>query len=197
MVKRVRPVAGSRAEGRSCAVGADVGVFVVVNVDNLVGAEVDRVGAERPAAVEGVGVEDLEGEGDPAAGGAAVGDAGLAVADAAEQLFDVGDQLVRDGLAVGAVVGGVDLVGVAQGSVAVEVQEDHARGVVGIPVGGEGGAGAHHAVDGGVAGAEAANVDAQRVAAVGFLVETARQDDAGAEVDGASVEVAQELARGA
>ena len=47
--------------------------------------------------------------------------------------LDVGDQLAGDRVAVGAVVGRVDLVGVAQRPGAVELDEDHPRSVVGHP----------------------------------------------------------------
>ena len=47
---------------------AVVGVFVVVDVDCAVGAEVDRIGTRDPGAVDLVGVEDLRTERFPAAG---------------------------------------------------------------------------------------------------------------------------------
>ncbi len=66
---------------------ADEGIGVVVEVDVLVGVEVDGIGTGSPGAVVHVGVEDLGGEGFPAAGGSAVGGAGPALGDAAELLF--------------------------------------------------------------------------------------------------------------
>ena len=114
---------------------ADEGVGVVIEVDVLVGVEVDGVGAGGPGAVVEVGVEDLGGEGLPAAGAAAEGGAGPALADAAVLLFDGGDELFVDGGAVGAEVGGVDGVGVVVVGVGVlDVEEEDVGEAAGGPV---------------------------------------------------------------
>ena len=111
------------------------GVGVVVEVDVLVGVEVDGVGAGGVGAVVEVGVEDLGGEGLPAAGAAAEGGASPALADAAELLLDRGDQLLVDGRPVGADVGGVYVVAVVVVGVGVlDVEHDDARQTAGGPV---------------------------------------------------------------
>jgi len=64
-------VAGLGPFGRDVVVNPVVGVFVLVDVDELVITEVHRVGAEGPGAAEEVGMEDLHGQADPASGRAA------------------------------------------------------------------------------------------------------------------------------
>ena len=105
-----------------------ISVPVLVDVDHRVGAEVDRVGAGGEAAVVLVGIEDLGGQGLPAAGRAAVEEPRPAGAEASVLLLEVGDQLIGDGVAVGAEVLGVDGVGVVVIRVGVlDLDDDHAR----------------------------------------------------------------------
>ncbi len=129
MVRRTSPLR-ARSLGRSETELVGVGVGVVGDVYEFEGAKVNAVGVESPGAVEEVGVEDLQGERNPAAGGAAREDAGAGLADGAELLLDVRDQFLRDGVTVGTVVGGVHLIRVAERAVAVELEgEDELRGV--------------------------------------------------------------------
>src|ERR1700680_297822 len=88
------------------------GVLVIIKVDDLVGAEVHRVWAHAPGAVEKIGIEDLHAQRFPAARGAAIKTARPALPDAAELLLDRRDQLLRDGIAVGADVCGIHRVGI-------------------------------------------------------------------------------------
>ena len=67
------------------------GVGVVVEVDVLIGVEVDGVGAGGVGAVVAVGIEDLGGDGLPSSCTAAVGGASPALAYAAKLLFYGGD----------------------------------------------------------------------------------------------------------
>src|SRR5262249_42715260 len=71
--------------------GLPVGVLVVVDVDGLVGAEVQGMGAEAEGAPEVVGIEALRRQRLPAAGRAAIHDARPRLADAAETPLDLGD----------------------------------------------------------------------------------------------------------
>ena len=92
---------------------------------------------------------------------------------------------LRDGVTIGTIVGGVDLVWVAIRAGAIEVQQNHAgrvvvRGVLSEPGAPERRPGTHHGADDRVTGTVAADMDPERVAAIGLLVETWRQDDAGA-----------------
>ena len=103
-------------------------VLVVVEIDVREGVEVDRVGAGGKRAVVVVGIEDLNGQGLPAAGRAAIDEARPALADAAKLLFDRRDQLVLDGVAVGADVGRVHRVGIVVVGIGVlDLDDEHAR----------------------------------------------------------------------
>ena len=170
--------------------------------------EVDGIGAGGPGAVVEVGVEDLRGEGLPAAGAAAVGGAGPALADAAELLFDGGDEFFVDGGAVGAYVGGVDVVGVVVVGIGVlDVEEDDARERAGGPVLERIVAGSVACVGSAVgaglgqgwlmkgwrleAGVEVILIDDERIVGVGVLVEAVGEQDPGAEVDVAAPEFAE------
>ena len=110
-----------------------IGVVVLVDVDEFKRPEIDRVGSVRPGAVEKVGVKDLQRQRHPAARRGAVQHAGVRLADAAIFLLDIGDQFLRDRVAVGAVVVGIDLVRIAIGAGAVQLKHHHARRVVGQP----------------------------------------------------------------
>ena len=77
------------------------GVLVVVDVDDGVLAEVDRVGAGREAAVVEVGIQHLDAERLPAPGRAAVHEPRPALPEAAELLLDERNQLLVDRVAVG------------------------------------------------------------------------------------------------
>ena len=106
----------------------DVGVRVLVDVDDGVGAEVDRVRAGGEGAVVLIRVEHLRGERLPAAGRAAVGEARPALPDAAEAPFDRRDQLLVDGIAVGPEVGRVHRVGVVVVRIGVlDLHDEEAR----------------------------------------------------------------------
>jgi hypothetical protein len=76
-------------DGRLAEVAVQVeGVVVVVQVDPLIGVEVDGVGAGGVGAVVFVGIKDLRGQRLPASGRAAEGGAGPPLADAAILLLD-------------------------------------------------------------------------------------------------------------
>ena len=90
--------------------------------------EVDGVGAGGKGAVVVVRIEDLHGQRLPAAGRAAVSEARPALADGAKLLFDGRNQLVLDGVAVGADVGRVHGVGVVVVGIGVlDLDDEHAR----------------------------------------------------------------------
>ena len=112
-----------------------VGVLVLVDVDDGVGAKVDRIRAGDPAAVEVVGIEHLHRHRFPAARRPAVHEARPALADAAERLLDFRDQLVGDGVAVRTEVRGVHRVGVVVVRVGVlDLDDQNARKVGRGPV---------------------------------------------------------------
>ncbi len=105
-----------------------VGVGVLVDVDDGVGAEVDRIRAGDVGAVERVRIEDLRGHRFPAAGRSAVHEARPAGAEAAVLLLEIRDQLVDDGVAVRPQVGGVHRVRVVVVRVGVlDLDHEHAR----------------------------------------------------------------------
>ena len=66
-----------------------ISVLVLVDINDGVGAEVDRVGAGRVAAVVFLGIEDLGCQGFPAAGRAAVEESRPAGAQAAVLLLEI------------------------------------------------------------------------------------------------------------
>ncbi len=170
-----------------------VSILILVDVDQLVSAKIDWVRSARPGAVEIIRVEGLECQRYPAARRTAVEKPCGALADAAIVLLDVGDQLASNRVAVGTIVRGIDLIGIAERPCPVEVQEQHARRSVGEPDLAEAGRRAHHVADAREARAVAADVDTQGIPAILLGREIARQDQAGAEVDGPAVELAQHL----
>src|SRR5262249_13686727 len=70
-------------------------------------AEIDHVGAGNPCSVIEIRIENLRCKTLPSTGGSAVDGARPALADSAIVLLDVGDQLPRDGIAVGPDVRGI------------------------------------------------------------------------------------------
>ncbi len=196
----------------------EVGVLVLVNVDGGVGAEVDGVGAGTEGSIEFGGVEDLGGEGFPTAGGTSVGETGPALADAAELRFDGGEELIHDGVAVGAEVGAVDGVGVVIEGVGVLDLDDEEAGEAGrgplleelvgfllldAIVAGEFEAVGVVGLEGvvGWLGAEAFEVGGEVAVeehegefGLGVLVEAVWQEDVGAEVHGAAPEFGEAVA---
>ena len=112
-----------------------VGVLVLVDVDQRVGAEVDRVGAGGEGAVVHVRVEHLRRQCLPAPRRAAVGEARPAGADAAEALLDLRDQLLVDGIAIGTQVRRVHRVAVVVVRIGVlDLDHEEAREVRGDPL---------------------------------------------------------------
>ena len=116
----------------------------------------------------------------------------MSLADAAKVRFDVGNQLARDGGAVGPVIGRVDLVGIAERPGTVEMNEDHLRVVGVLPNPMERGIRVHHAADVAEACRVAADVNFQRVSPVWLARKIARQDHAGPKIDRPAVEVGEE-----
>ena len=109
-------------------------VFVVVEVHDLISVEVHAVRAHDPAAAEDFGVIDLERHGLPAAVAAAGEHSCPGLADAAVSLLDVGDQLLRVGVAAGSHIGAVDPVHVVVVHVGVSRgDDDHLRGFAAVP----------------------------------------------------------------
>ncbi len=82
-----------------------VGVLILVNIHQAVLAEVDRIGTGRETTVVLIGIEDLDRQRFPSAGGAAVEEPCPALTEAPELLLDVGDQLVGYGVPVRPQVG--------------------------------------------------------------------------------------------
>ena len=192
----------------------DERAFVLVDVDQLVAPEVDRIGVVGPrAAVVGRVVEHL-GERDPAAGRTAGHDARVRLADQPEVLLDVRDQLFVDGVAVGSVVGRVEAVGVVEvGRRMLQYDRDHAWEVVTHPCLREFVARLAHAtrlsphlreqrIAGRRLGGESEHrvqcevplLDHERVAHVGVLVEAARQQHDRAQVHGVAPPTGKDVA---
>ena len=212
------PVATSGASRAFPILGQVVGVLVLVDVDDRVGAEVDRIGAGREAAVELVRVEDLRRQRLPSPGRPAVGETRPALPDAAEPLFDVRQQLVHDRVPVGAEVGRVHRVRIVVVGVCVlDLDDDHARHVRSGPLFVEGvgvllldsvvalqvetlavfgleiGVGGHFAKAPELRG-EVPVVDDQRIASLGMLVEALGYEHPCAELHRPPPERRQELA---
>src|SRR5579859_1921323 len=192
------------------AEGADgpVGVFVVVNVDALVGVKIHGIGTSAPSAVEVIGIEDLRGESFPAAGAAAVNGAGPSLADASKLFFDGGDKFTIDGFAVRADVGGIDGVGVIVVGIGVlDEEEQHARELAGGPVliklklrlgaleGEAGHAGVRRrGAEAGEVAREMAVIHEKGIAGVGMGSPAFGKDHDGAEVHGLAPEFCKDLA---
>ncbi len=112
-----------------------VGVLVVVDIDDLVVTEIQRVGAQREAAAIERGVEHLQRHRDPATGRTAGEDARPWLVDHAETRFDGRNQFLLDGIAIGPVVGRIHRVGIVViGRGMLQRHHDHARRAVGQPV---------------------------------------------------------------
>ena len=104
----------------------DILVFIDVDVGIL--TEINGIGAGREGAVEIIGVEHLHGQRFPAAGGTAIGEARPALAKAAELLFDLRHQLLHDGIAIGAEIGGIHRIAVVIiGIAVVDLDDEHPR----------------------------------------------------------------------
>ena len=109
-------------------------VLVLVDVDALDVGEGDRVGTVGERRAEEVGMEDLQRGGFPAAGRSAGQDARVGLANDAEALLDLGNQLLHDRVAVRADVDRVHGVGVVEVRIRMlERDGDHAREVVAQP----------------------------------------------------------------
>ena len=168
------------------------GVVILVDIDHLVAMKVDGVGVERPGAAEEIGVVDLERQRFPSAGGPAGQHARPGFRDHAKVLFEVGDELFQQGIAVGAVVGRVDGVGIVEiGRGMLPGDGDHAGEVVGHPGFGKlrspAPAGFAEAVRS-VQAEVALDVD-YRVAFFGMLVVPLGEQDRGSDVDGVAPEL--------
>ena len=213
-----QPVAAAGARRALPARFNVIGIFMLINIDDGVGAKIYRVGAGGPAAVVHIGVENLRGQSFPAARRAAIGEAGPAFAKAAEFFLNVRDELIIDGIAVGAEVSRVDRVGIIVIGIGVlDFNDEEARRVGSRPVfikivgfllddavvtvkvktlavvG--------RKVGGGWLFPEAAEVvrkmpvkNYQRITCFGMLIKAVRQKDVGAEVNGRSPEVSEQLA---
>src|SRR5688572_6663535 len=82
-----------------------VGVVVLVDIDNGVGAKIYRIGTRAPCAVIFVGVKNLSRKRFPAAGGTAIHETGPALADASKLFLNERHQLVSNGIAIWTKVG--------------------------------------------------------------------------------------------
>ena len=127
MDERWPEIVARRAAAPQPGAKGAVGVLVLVNIDDRVGAEINRIGAGGKAAVKFLGIEDLGRQGFPAAGRAAVEKPRPAGAEAAVFLLEVGNQLVRDGVAVRPDIGRIDGVGIVIKRIRVlDLDDDHA-----------------------------------------------------------------------
>lgn len=88
-----------------------VRVRVLVDIDLHVLPKIDRVGCPRPASGEQVRVEDHHGGGFPPSRRPTGQHARPGLSDDSEFVFEIGNQLLGDGVSVGAHVGGIDRVG--------------------------------------------------------------------------------------
>src|SRR5262249_11694378 len=151
--------------------------------------KIDRIGRVRPVAVEEIGVENLQSEGNPAASGRAVCYASIGLADAAIRLFDVGNQLLRDGVAVRAAVGRVDLIRITPVAGAVEIQREKLRPIAPAAFA----ALASPATAARESRGKSSDVNAQRIAFVRVLGKTARQCNRSTEIHRPAVEFAKQF----
>src|SRR6266545_765884 len=112
-----------------------IGVLVFVDVDDRVGAEIDRIGTGRETSVEHIRVEHLRGQRLPSAGRAAVSEARPALPYAAELFLYVRYQLVIDRVAVWPQVSRIDRVGIVVVRIRMlNFDNDEAREVGADPV---------------------------------------------------------------
>src|ERR1044072_8243579 len=81
-----------------------------VDVDDGIGAKVDRIRTRGPTAVVLVRIKHLHGQRFPTAVCAPINKSRPALSDAAKTFFDFGDQFVSDRVAVWSKIGGVDCV---------------------------------------------------------------------------------------
>ena len=185
-------------------------ILILVDVDGLVGAKIDGIGAIGVGVVVKIGIEDLRGGGFPAPGGAPFESASPGLSDAAEALFDFRDKFLNDGVAVGTQVGGVHRIGIVVIGIRVlDAKDEHAgktaRGpilieAVGIleilqVVGFGTASGFRSFFDKKFpVGLEMTLVDEQRIVCRGMLVETVGKEHGCAEIDGAAPEGGKELA---
>ncbi len=166
------------------------GVLVFIDVDAFDVGEVDGIGAIAPHAAEEIGVEDLQRERFPSAGGSAIEQARPRLADDAEALLDFGDQLLQNGVAVGADVDGVHRVGIVEiGRGVLHGDDDHAREIVLDPIGSRCRDRYSGAKRSGAASGEVALRVEHGIGNVGLVV-IARQQHGGAEVNRAAPELA-------
>src|SRR2546425_9100454 len=109
-------------------------IGVTVDVHELVAPEIDGVGIEHPGAAEELRVVHLQGGRLPAPGRAPLEKPRSRLANHAEVVFEIRNQLPYDRVAVGAVVGRVHRVGVVEvGRRMLERDRDHPREAVGAP----------------------------------------------------------------
>ena len=196
----------------------EVGVLVLVDIDDGVGAKIDRIRARCPAAVVVVRIQHLHAERLPPAGRPAVHEARPRLADAAEGLLDVRHELVGDGIAVWAEVLRVHRVAVVVVRVGVlDLDDEEAWKVrpgpqlvepvrlllLGAVVAGQVEALARHAFQRRVgrllakAGERVGKVtviDDEGITRVGVLIESLGQEDVRAEIHRAAPELRQPLA---
>src|SRR5262245_23535678 len=92
------------------AVSVDVGVRVLVDVDELERAEIEAVGTTCPGTVEKVRMKYLKRQGHPPARRSAVDHTRIGRAQAAKSALNIRNELLGHGIAIGTVVVGVDLV---------------------------------------------------------------------------------------
>src|ERR1039458_8964215 len=135
LVRVIRPTLEKLSIDVEICHEARAGVLVLVEVDQRIGAEVDRIGAGSPGAIKEIGVKNLEGKHAPSAGRAAVKRARPRFADAAELLLNIRIQLLDERVAVRAEVSRVHGVGIVVVGIGVlRVDDQHARQAAAGPI---------------------------------------------------------------
>src|SRR5215813_9817166 len=89
---------------RRIVIGSEEGIVVVVDINYLVTSKVHRIGIKGPGAAEEFGMEHLQCQRLPSARGASGEDPGVGLADDAEMLFQVGNKLGHDRVAIRAII---------------------------------------------------------------------------------------------
>src|SRR5262249_41353504 len=92
------------------AVFVEVGVLVVINIDELETPKIHAVRTRRPDSIEKIRIKDFQRERHPPARGSAIEHTRVWFADRMKILFDIRNEFVRHGIAVRSAVVGIHLV---------------------------------------------------------------------------------------
>ncbi len=103
-----------------------IGIWILINVDDLVVTKIYRIRAESPGATKKIRMEDLEGQRLPPACRTSGEDTCVRLSDYPKMLFHKRDELLHDGIAVGTAIFGIDCIGIIiVGAWMLKSHQDH------------------------------------------------------------------------